>query len=115
MTTIRVAKINELSSADWAAWTEIQESAGVYESPYFRPEFAQAVATVRDDAEVAVLASEGETVGFFPFQRGTLNLGKPIGGKLSDYHGPLVREGAQFDPLAMVRACRLAAWDFDHL
>lgn len=115
MTTIRLAKINELSAADWTAWTDIQQSSGAYESPYFRPEFAQAVAAVRSDAEVAVFSQGDETVGFFPFQRGKLNLGKPIGGKLSDYHGPLVRSGVEFDAWELMRACRLAAWDFDHL
>jgi CelD/BcsL family acetyltransferase involved in cellulose biosynthesis len=115
MTTFRLTQISKLTAAEWARWLEIQQSSDVYESPYFRPEFARAVAEVRDDVEVAVLEEGGEVMGFFPFQRGKLNLGKPVGGKLSDYHGPLVRAGAEFDALALVRACGLAAWDFDHL
>jgi CelD/BcsL family acetyltransferase involved in cellulose biosynthesis len=73
------------------------------------------VAAVRDDVEIAVLVQDGQTVGFFPFQRGKLNLGKPVGGKLSDYHGPIVRQSAQLDPQALLAACKLASWDFDHL
>ena len=92
---IRLRKIPDLTAADWSTWRELQQASGVYESPYFRPEFSQAVAAVRSDAEVAVLTENGRTVGFFPFQRGPLNLGKPIGGKLSDYHGPLVAQGGQ--------------------
>lgn len=115
MPTIRLTKIPDLTPADWSIWLDLQERTGVYESPYFRPEFSQAVAQVRDDAEVAVIKEGEQTVGFFPFQRGKLNLGKPIGGKLSDYHGPLIRQGVEFDAAELLPACRLAAWDFDHL
>jgi len=115
MTTFELHKLADLTTADWALWQDIQDRSGVYESPYFRPEFARAVAAVRGDVEIARLVQAGQTVGFFPFQRGSLNLGKPLGGKLSDYHGPLVRQGVQFDPQALLAACRLACWDFDHL
>jgi len=111
---IRVKKTAELTAVDWSDWDEIQRISRVYESPYFRAEFAQTVAAVRGDAEVAVLTEDGRTVGFFPFQRGPLNLGKPIGGKLSDYHGPLLVPGASMDPPALLAACKLASWDFDH-
>jgi len=106
---------SDLSDADWSRWLLIQQSTATYESPYFRPEFIRAVARVRTDVEIAVLHDGGGVVGFFPFQRGKLNLGKPVGGKLSDYHGPLVRPGTQVDPVAILEGCRLASWDFDHL
>jgi CelD/BcsL family acetyltransferase involved in cellulose biosynthesis len=115
MTNYQLQRLSDLTPADWSLWQDIQERSGVYESPYFRPEFARAVAAVRDDVEVARIQQDGQTTGFFPFQRGSLNLGKPLGGKLSDYHGPLVRQGAELDPLALLSACRLACWDFDHL
>lgn len=115
MTTIQLTTIRDLTSAQWSAWQEIQQGTTVYESPYFRPEFAQAVAAVRSDVEVAVLSQAERIVGFFPFQRGKLNLGKPLGGKLSDYHGPLLRSGISVDPPALLAACRLVSWDFDHL
>lgn len=114
MITIQLKRAAELTTADWSLWLDLAERTGVYESPYFRPEFTQTVATVRRDVEIAVLTQDGQTVGFFPFQRGKLNLGKPIGGKLSDYHGPLIRQGAQLDPLPLLASCKLASWDFDH-
>jgi CelD/BcsL family acetyltransferase involved in cellulose biosynthesis len=114
MIEMKLRKVSELTPAEVAVWLDIQERTGVYESPYFRPEFARAVAAVRDDVEVAVLLQAGQTIGFFPFQRGKLNLGKPVGGKLSDYHGPLVRQDVEVDPQALLAACRLASFDFDH-
>ena len=115
MTDFQLQKLADLTPADWSLWQDIQKRSGVYASPYFRPEFARAVAAVRRDVEIARLVQAGQTVGFFPFQRGSLSLGKPLGGKLSDYHGPLVRQGVEFDPAALLTACRLASWDFDHL
>lgn len=114
MTTIQLKRIGEVTDAEWSLWLDIGQRTGVYESPYFRPEFTRAVAAVRGDVEIAVVAQAGQTVGFFPFQRGKLNLGKPVGGKLSDYHGPLVRQGVRLDPQALLATCKLASWDFDH-
>jgi CelD/BcsL family acetyltransferase involved in cellulose biosynthesis len=115
VTEFELTTIDKLSLSEWQAWREIQATTAVYSSPYFRPEFAQAVAAVRGDVEVAILHHAGEIAGFFPFQRGRLNLGKPLGGKLSDYHGPLLRENVPLDARELLSACRLAAWDFDHL
>jgi CelD/BcsL family acetyltransferase involved in cellulose biosynthesis len=108
-------RADELSEADWSLWLEIQRQSPVYASPYFRPEFTQTAAAVRDDVEVAVLVENGEPAGFWPFQRGALNLGKPIGGKLSDYHGPIIRKGTSLDASGFLEAMNLASWDFDHL
>ncbi|HEX5102878.1 MAG TPA: hypothetical protein VFV87_03655, partial [Pirellulaceae bacterium] len=115
MTDIELKTVRDLSPGEWEIWDDIRAANPVYASPYFAPEFAQAVASVRDDVEVAVLKQGSATVGFFPFQRGRLNLGKPLGGKLSDYHGPLAGTGAMIDPRSLLRSCGLAAWDFDHL
>jgi CelD/BcsL family acetyltransferase involved in cellulose biosynthesis len=115
VTDIQLTTIDRLSADDRQAWREIQSASPGYSSPYFCLEFAEAVAKVRADVEVAVLRDGGQTVGFFPFQRGKLNLGKPLGGKLSDYHGLLLHEGVAVTPARLLGACRLAAWDFDHL
>ncbi|MBW8883703.1 MAG: GNAT family N-acetyltransferase, partial [Planctomycetia bacterium] len=115
MTTFQLKRVSDLTASDFALWRELQATSRVYESPYFRPEFTQVVAAVRDDVEIAVIADQKQTIGYFPFQRGKLNLGKPVGGKMSDYHGPIVRPGAEFDTSDLLTACRLASWDFDHL
>lgn len=116
MTKIALRRVRDLTADQWNMWRQfIAAGNGVYDSPYFRPEFTQAVDAVRSDVEVAVLEQGGQTAAFLPFQRGTLGLGKPIGGKLSDYHGPILRPDARFDPRQFLQACRLSSWDFDHL
>jgi CelD/BcsL family acetyltransferase involved in cellulose biosynthesis len=114
MLAIRLVRADDLDSGLIAAWRRIQSCCGL-DSPYFWPEFTQAVAAVRSDVEIAVLEQAGEPVGFFPFQRGPLGIGKPVGGRLSDLHGVLALPDVEWDCVELLRRCRLTAWDFDHL
>jgi CelD/BcsL family acetyltransferase involved in cellulose biosynthesis len=115
MLDIELTRPERLTAAEWRTWGDIQRDNPSLESPYFRAEFVQAVAAVRSDVEVAVLRRHRKVVGFFPFQRGPLSLGKPVGGKLSDYHGVVMQQEVALDVEALIRACGLAGWDFDHL
>lgn len=112
---VSVERPAQLATADWQLWTEWQQQNPALASPYFRPEFTQAVSRVRDDVEIAVLKTEGKTAGFLPFQRGQLNIGKPVGGKLCDFHGCISPAGFAFDARQVVAAARLATWDFEHV
>ncbi len=112
---IELLRPSSLATNHKERWSEIQTAEPALDSPYFRPEFTQAVAQVRRDVEVAVILDGSDAVGFFPFQRGPLNIGKPVGGKMSDYHGVIARGTTQIDAAELLRACRLAGWDFDHL
>ena len=113
--TVRVTSPSKLSTAELQAWSDFQRADPALESPYFRPEFTCAVATVRTDVEVAILENNGALVGFLPYQRGALNIGKPVGGKLSDYQGVIAHAGTDWTPAQIVRGAGLACYDFDHL
>ena len=54
-TSYRVIAAHELDAGLVAAWRSIQEREPRFESPYFCPEFTQAVGTVRDDVRVVVI------------------------------------------------------------
>lgn len=112
VTVLRAAQL----TADLAqVWAEIQHARPDLCSPYFRPEFTQAVAAVRGDAEVAVAWEGGQPVAFFPFHRLRNDWGIPIGGCMSDYQGLISREGLAVDPSELIAASGLKAWDFDHV
>ena len=74
-----------------------------------------AIDQARDDARVALLECDGETIGFFPFHRLKGAIGKPIGGPISDYQGPILKPGILIDPIALLKACKLKSYDFNHL
>jgi CelD/BcsL family acetyltransferase involved in cellulose biosynthesis len=115
MTNIRTISADQLTPAHIAVWSEIQQAEAMFDSPYFRPEFTQAVASVRKDVEVGILEDGGEPVGFFPFQRGPRNVALPVGGRMSDFHGVIVRKDVAWESQKLLRDCRLSAWCFDHL
>jgi CelD/BcsL family acetyltransferase involved in cellulose biosynthesis len=105
----------ELGTELLQGWLAILQSNRRLESPFFRPEYTQAVASVRDDVLVAVAFQGEEPVAFFPFQRNAWKAGSPVGGPLTDYQGIVARSGTVIEPRQLLRACGLASWRFDHL
>lgn len=111
----RLIAAHELDAGLLAAWRSIQEREPRFESPYFCPEFTQAVASVRDDVRVVVIENDGRPAGFFPHQRAAWGRGSPVGGALSDYHGVIAAPQAEWSVVELMRAARLSVWSFDHL
>ena len=104
-----------ISAADMQAWSDLQQSEPTSDSPFFRPEFALAVAGVRDDVEVGIVRKAQQPVCFFPFQRRSGMVARPVGGPMSDFHGPIVRRGTKFEAASLIRDCHLVAWHFHDL
>ncbi len=112
---VTVLHAAQLSPEQVNAWSRIQRTSPELDSPFFRPEFTQAVAAIRRDVEVAVLEDHSEVVGFFPYQRGRGGVAHPVGGRLSDFQGVVVRKGVVWNPVQLLKDCRLKAWHFDHV
>ncbi|MDX1944665.1 MAG: GNAT family N-acetyltransferase [Pirellulaceae bacterium] len=105
---------HELSPDLVERWREVLRSAPQFGSPYFRPEFVQAVAACRDNVEVGLLEENAAVVGFFPFQRGRWNVAQPVGLPLSDFQGVIASENTAWRVNELLAGCRLAACEFDH-
>lgn len=112
---IHVLPATQLSADHLSAWSHLVESDPTLASPYFRPEFTQAVAAVRGGVEVAVWEQAGEPVGFLPFQRNGWRVGMSVGSPSNDYHGAIARADVAWSPQAVVRVAGLRSWRFDHL
>ena len=112
---VRVLRPADLTADQIAAWSRMQSEDPALDSPFFRPEFTQCVATVRDDVEIAVLEEAGRPVGFFPYQRERGDIGRPVGGYMADFQGVILTAGRECSPPDLVRGCGLRAWHFDHL
>lgn len=107
-----VVPAHKLSKDLVRRWAEIQQQNLGLASPYFRPEFTQAVARVRNDVFVAII-DDGDA--FFPFQRHFVGLGRPVGGLVSDYHGLIAPSNYRCDVKTLVQTCGLRSWSFDYL
>lgn len=105
----------ELTSDIVSAWKEILAANSDLTSPYYRPEFTRSVAAVRNDVRVAIFEEGREIVGVFPFQRSRLGAGRPVGGRLNDFHGAIVRPGVRWSAGDFLRGCQLSSWWYSHL
>jgi CelD/BcsL family acetyltransferase involved in cellulose biosynthesis len=111
---IRAIPARELTNELASAWERIVDSEPTLASPYFHPEFTRAVAIVRGDVFVSVIEDAGQIVAFFPFQRGALHVGRPVGGPMSDHHGLIAAPAFNLSASELLRASGLASWTFDH-
>ena len=113
---IVVRQPNELTAAERTAW-----EAAPLTTPYLAPEFAALVDRLRGGVFVALLHRPGAVpgvdspAGFFPFQTDGGGVGKPVGGGLNDFHGLVAPPDLPIDPRALLDACGLRVWQFDHL
>jgi CelD/BcsL family acetyltransferase involved in cellulose biosynthesis len=112
---ISILRPAELAPEHLLLWRRLQGGAAALQSPYFCPEFITAVSTVRTDVRVALLEDGGSVRGFFPFQRGPLGLGQPVGGMLSDFHGLIAEPSLNVGMDELLSACRLSVFEFHHL
>jgi CelD/BcsL family acetyltransferase involved in cellulose biosynthesis len=113
--TVVCIKGSDLGSSQIENWRRLQLSHPSLASPYFCPEFTQAVAAVRDDVEVGFIKDAQGVQAVFPFQRGPHDIGSPVGGCMSDYQGLICAPGFSCDPRWLLESCNLIAWDFDHV
>lgn len=112
---VRVVPGRQLTPDLVQRWSELQRGNPGLQSPYFRPEFTQVVAEVRDDVEVAVIEANSVPQAFLPFQRGALGAAQPVAGRLSDFHNWISAPEFQFDPQELLAKCGLRSFRFDHL
>ncbi len=112
---VRLTRPDQLSVAEQDLWSRLQPADPELDGPFFCLELIQAVGRVRPDLEVAVIERGGEVLGFFPFQRGAGNVGRPALSRLSEFQGFIMPRGVSFDAADLLRQCRLVAWHFDHL
>ncbi len=110
-----VLKPGELNLEQLAAWKELVAEDKTLQSPFYQPEYTQAVGQVRDDVRVAVIEKENQPVAFFPYQRGSSGLGLPVGGKLNDFQGIIGRVPSSLSIQSLLKECGLISWAFDHV
>jgi CelD/BcsL family acetyltransferase involved in cellulose biosynthesis len=110
-----VLRPSELGPAELARWQQLQRGSPSLANPFLSQSFTVAVGRVRAGARVAVLEERQEVVGFFPYERGVLPIGRPIGAGVSDCQALIHTAGLDWDAQGLLRGCGLDVWEFDHL
>ncbi|WP_405140840.1 GNAT family N-acetyltransferase [Sphaerisporangium sp. NBC_01403] len=112
---ISVVHPRELGPTEAARWRALQSGDPALDSPFLSPEFTIETGRVREQARVAVLSDGADIVGFFPFERHQLGIGKPMAAGLTDAQGMVHAKDIELDPQELMKACGLAVFEFDHL
>jgi CelD/BcsL family acetyltransferase involved in cellulose biosynthesis len=113
--SITVVRPEELGAAEVGRWRTLQKASPSLDNPFLSVEFALALGRLRDYVRVAVIEEDGQIVGFFPHERHSFGIGKPLGGFLTTCHGLISVPELKLDARALLRACKLSVLDFDHL
>ncbi|MHB9856951.1 GNAT family N-acetyltransferase [Streptomyces sp. YIM S03343] len=112
---ITVHGLDGLSPSLRTAWHRTTDESPEYANPFLAPQFATAVARCRSGSRVAVLREDGEPVGFLPYRRHALGVGRAIGLGLSDCQALVHLPGVTWEAGDLLRACGLSVFEFDHL
>lgn len=96
-------------------WKMFCRANPLYHSPFYWPQFTHAVADVRSDVRIAIFEQYGDVVGFLPFHLLRSGAGKPIGGQLNDYQGPILAPGVRIEPNVLLQAAGISSYDYNHL
>lgn len=87
-------KIDEMSHELWSSYAALRNANALYDDPFFDPDFARLVGEVREDTRIGVAFDKDETVGFWALHERPGMWARPIGGPFSDWHGPVLKQGA---------------------
>ncbi len=101
--------IDALAPELWGRWVQLHERMSPEVGPLLHPAYARAAQEVRKDVEVGVITQDGDVVGFLPFQRTALDIGRSVGDRLCDQSGAVVRTGTSWSPVELARAIGLTA------
>jgi CelD/BcsL family acetyltransferase involved in cellulose biosynthesis len=112
---IDVVAPRDLGPGELAAWSRIQEADRDLASPFLSAQFTTACARIRPRTRVAVISAGGGVTGFLPFHAGRAGMGKALGLGFSDVQGLVAPPAAEIDGQALLAACGLRMWEFDHL
>jgi CelD/BcsL family acetyltransferase involved in cellulose biosynthesis len=110
-----VVSPKELGEKEIQRWRALQETDPALNNPFLTPEFTLGVGRFRPDVRVGVVEDGAEIVAFFPHERRPGGVGHPVGFGLTDLQGIVADPALDLPARELLRSCRLAVWDFDHL
>src|SRR5688500_18853668 len=105
----------ELGKPEVSRWRALQEADPCFDKPFLSPEFTITVGALRENVRVAVLYDGDDIVGFFPFERHPLGIGKPVAAGLTDAQGLVHAKDIELDGRRLIKDCGLGVFEFDHL
>lgn len=118
--TSRILAPSQLDAPTVAAWERLQAATPELASPFFSVHFARAVEKTGMRVRVCVLMSNGEPVGFLPYQLPDFaarltGAAEPVGGVMSDYVGLIAAPNLRIAPTRLMQLAGIRSFGFSHL
>lgn len=97
------------------AWQSLALTRPDLGSPFYQPGYARIIARHNPPLRLALIEQQGRLCGVFPFHRDRWGRLHPVGYRLNDYHGLVMRQGAEIEALPLLQACEARYFAFDHM
>jgi CelD/BcsL family acetyltransferase involved in cellulose biosynthesis len=110
---VDVCRPEELDADDIDVWRKLAAADSWLAHPFLGPDFAAAVAPVRQDARVAVVSDGGAVRGFVPYERDRMGVGRPLARFMNIAQGIVHEAGYECDERELLRGSRLSLLSFD--
>lgn len=94
MIKVQIHSFEALDKGLRAEMTALRDAQTMFDSPFFDLDFAQIMANARADTRILVADDAQGLMGFWPLHQRPDNWARPIGATFSDWHGPVMRPGA---------------------
>jgi len=116
----KIRRVNELTTAETAAWARFTDKNPVLYSPYFKIGYVQILSSLCKDVRVLVIYRDGVILAFLPFQAkrhvgGKIGFARPAGTPMTDYHGFICAVDTRFDALEVLKQAGFGAYHFSAL
>ncbi|HET9160987.1 MAG TPA: GNAT family N-acetyltransferase [Caulobacteraceae bacterium] len=112
--SVEVIRPSQVSEADRAAWSTLQQASKELDSPFLSPDWALAVEAAEgpdSTARVAIFRDGDRARAFLPVST-PFQTARPLGGAMCDYQGYLAEPGFTVDPMALIEGLGVARFDF---
>jgi len=94
---VELVRAKELGTSDWRHFEALFDTGSHPAHPMLHPDFARALAEVRDDTFVIFLKREAEVIGYWPVHLRPGRWMRAIGGPFSDVQGPILKPNIALD------------------
>ncbi len=103
----RLLRLRDMTNDLWDAFADLRNAQARYDDPFFDPDYARLVASVRPDTRFGFAFENDQVAGVWPLHRRPGAWARPIGGPFSDWHGPILAQDTDLRPHRFLRGLGL--------
>lgn len=108
MVNVECLRFDALNDQVRAELVQLRDGQDIYDNPFFDLDFAELVASVRSDTRLLIANDDEGLLGVWALHVRPNKWTRPIAAPFSDWHGPIIRAGADLSPEDFLAGAGLA-------